>query len=208
MFPDSKSRSAQVNITINTPPTCDWQDANLAVLARRFWAKVRRGGDEVCWLWTASANGTGLPYGQFTYRARGRQHHVKAHRVAWMLTRGAIPDGLKVCHRCDVPLCCNPSHLFLGTQAENLADCRAKGRQPKVRRSKVSDQDVLAIRAAYDFGRRGDLARLVRQLGVSKAAVSRIAHRQAKTGVSDVAAPHVRSLAGSTSSAHRETGSR
>lgn len=54
-----------------------------------------------------------------------------AHRVAWTLSNGAIPDGLCACHRCDNPPCCNPAHLFLGTRADNNADKVAKGREAK-----------------------------------------------------------------------------
>jgi hypothetical protein len=53
---------------------------------------------------------------------------VGAHRVAWTLTNGPIPAGLVVCHRCDNPPCCNPEHMFIGTQRDNLADMFAKGR--------------------------------------------------------------------------------
>lgn len=74
-----------------------------------------------CWLWIGVDDGdTG--YGRFG----PRQH--QAHRVSWLLYRGPIPAGLFVLHRCDVPRCVNPTHLFLGTQTDNVRDCIAKGR--------------------------------------------------------------------------------
>lgn len=52
----------------------------------------------------------------------------RVHQVAWILTNGPIPPGMGVLHRCDNQPCCNPSHLFIGTQADNVADMVAKGR--------------------------------------------------------------------------------
>lgn len=99
----------------------------------RFWAKVNKAGPTTshrpelgpCWLWTASLGSSG--YGQFGLNGHGARP-VEAHRVAWMLTSGTIPPGLWVLHRCDVKRCVRPSHLFLGTLAENNRDMYAKGR--------------------------------------------------------------------------------
>jgi len=90
-------------------------------LAERFWAKVNTSGE--CWQWTGSVRTTG--YGQFGWPDGSPR---QAHRVAWELTYGEIPDDLFVCHHCDNKLCVNPDHLFLGTQLDNMRDMRSKGR--------------------------------------------------------------------------------
>lgn len=94
-----------------------------------FWSKVcvsiRR---DRCWEWIGSLNQDG--YGQ----VRVNKRLIGAHRVAWELTHGAIPDGLKVLHNCpagDNPSCVNPAHLFLGTQQENITDMVNKGRHTR-----------------------------------------------------------------------------
>ena len=89
----------------------------------RFWKKVEPEPNSGCWLWM----GTQDRYGQF--RIGGRNgHQVGAHRVAWMLANGLIPMGVHVLHRCDIPTCVNPSHLFLGTRKDNMQDAARKGR--------------------------------------------------------------------------------
>lgn len=165
-----------VNVTYSTGRSFDWQSANLAGLAPRFWAKVRLGGASECWNWTASLTGSSsIRYGQFALprAADGRQVHCYAHRMAWILTHGAIPDGLKVCHRCDNPLCCNPTHLFLGTQAENLQDAIDKGRLVCGRGArKLSDaayREILEAPYGYGVG-----VTLADKFGVSENTISRI----------------------------------
>lgn len=88
----------------------------------RFESKFIPVTESGCWLWLRGINAKG--YGQF-----GRKHGSdQAHRVAWELYRGQIPDGMNVCHSCDVRCCVNPDHLFLGTQKDNMQDCMKKGR--------------------------------------------------------------------------------
>lgn len=90
----------------------------------RFWPKVDVAGR--CWEWRGTRNNNG--YGLFQIGLGGSKRCVAAHRMAWILTNGPIPDGLHVLHHCDNPPCCNPWHLFLGDHAANMADKKAKGR--------------------------------------------------------------------------------
>lgn len=97
--------------------------------ATRFWSKVDRSGD--CWLWLGYVLEDG--YGQF-----GRAGERRAHRVAFELTHGPIPDGAQVLHRCDVPLCMRPVHLYLGDHDANMRDRDERGRTARGSRSSLS----------------------------------------------------------------------
>lgn len=92
-------------------------------LIAAFWARTDRSGE--CWVWTGQTIGKpGFAYGIVTRQ----QQRTLAHRMAYELTHGPIPEGLFVCHHCDNPPCIRPDHLFLGTHADNMRDMAAKGR--------------------------------------------------------------------------------
>lgn len=165
----------------------------------RFWAKVDKMGPEECWLWRGVRGGK--RYGTFFLRntrdASGRTKKIYggSNRVAYTIGCGQIPDGFMVCHRCDVPGCCNPGHLFVGTQADNMIDCarklrttigdknpsriyperRAKGSRHG--HAKLSDSDVLQIRAILEAGTESQKA-LATRFSVSRSTVCCIFKRK------------------------------
>ncbi len=152
----------------------------MRTLRERFEAKVdRSNGPDRCWWWTASITGGG--YGQIG-RGRLGDGNALSHRVAYELDVGPIPDGMQVLHRCDNKLCCNPAHLFLGTQLDNIHDMDAKGRDnrvgPRGERAglaKLTDAEVLEIRALYTANaRQVDLAARFR---VGQSTISSIVRR-------------------------------
>jgi len=111
----------------------------------RFFEKVSPEPNTGCWLWTAYTKSAG--YGQFWYLGRWKL----AHRASYDMFVGKVPDGVLVCHKCDVPGCVNPDHLFLGTHQDNTDDMVRKGRDfhPKGEdnsSAKLSKLQVAAIR--------------------------------------------------------------
>ena len=145
-------------------------------LERRFWAKVDRGDDESCWLWKANRNRSdSFGYGRIS--SEGKM--LLAHRVSWFIATGEKPpDEICVLHRCDVPLCVNPRHLFLGTKLDNAQDRDAKGRTGRMSGSenpqaKTSANVVTSIRGLYAAGC-GSLNFIARYFGMSKRSVLRM----------------------------------
>lgn len=158
--------------------------------SERFWRFVEPG--EGCWEWRGTRMLTG--YGQI--RSGGKDTRwMYAHRLSWEVHFGPIPEGMKVCHRCDNPPCVRPDHLFIGTDADNVADKVSKGRQlrgdnhPSRRRpdlvrrgeakpmAKLTEDIVRAIRAEHAAGTI-TMAALARRYGVSPSIISVVVARK------------------------------
>ena len=117
--PDKLCRDGRINVCK------ECRQPKPRTFAENFWSRVdQSGGPDACWPWTGACK----RYGVLARDVSQGKKHAQAHRVAWELTNGPIPDGLYVLHHCDNPPCCNPAHLFLGTQEDNMRDCRDKGR--------------------------------------------------------------------------------
>ena len=126
----------------------------------RLWDKVNIGAKNDCWEYKEYRNEDG--YGVMSYVGKS---NILAHRVAYMFKTGTIPEGLRVLHSCDNPPCCNPNHLSVGTQADNVKDMHDKGRANKCKgeqsvKSKLKNEDVLYIRRVFNGTNRKELAEM------------------------------------------------
>lgn len=143
-------------------------------LEQRLLAKVEK--TESCWLW----NGAKLKFGHGVIGI-GNKKTILTHRASWIIHKGEIPKNLCVLHKCDVPNCINPEHLFLGTYADNNSDMHKKGRGGyggiggKGRlsvKAKLTSEQIEEIRAIEK--RRGDTKHIAKRYSICTETVRRI----------------------------------
>ncbi len=145
-------------------------------LAERLWEKVDFSeGVNGCWLWTATTRGG--------YGIIGHERHCfKAHRIVYQLVHGTIPEGMLVCHHCDVRNCVNPAHLFIGSSSDNRIDAVRKNRHYKTDgenngNAKLTREQVLEIRKRYSTGDES-ISSLAKEYSITPPAMGRICKYQ------------------------------
>ena len=181
------------NDNLHITPICDnitrtlSQERGMAAISKSFWDHVDIGESDECWEWQRSKTPNG--YGRLRYTIeRNKYTNLYAHRYAWELVNGPIPDGMFILHKCDNPSCVNPSHLYLGTQSDNIRDRVIRGRNghppedtPKRVGSQVSvarfkEEEIPVIRDLYASGKIS-IRGLARKYDVSPSVIHSIIHR-------------------------------
>lgn len=143
----------------------------------RFWSKADVRGPNECWPWLRSVDRCG--YGKFQVGARSND---VAHRVAWRLVNGPVPEGLYVLHHCDNPPCVNPRHLYTGTQFDNMHDAVVRGRHVPPPRGEAHRTSKLTIAKVAEIRRRAASGEtqtsLAGEFGVTQTAISSVVRRR------------------------------
>jgi hypothetical protein len=154
-------------------------------VADRFWQKVAKSSPDQCWEWTAYVNADG--YGWMRLAGESRP----THRVSAVLHKliDSISSPMHVLHKCDNRKCCNPDHLFVGTNADNVADKVAKNRCGFSRQhgesngmAKLTNKQIGQVRGLY-FASCFSQSQLAKQFGIKQPHISRIVNKQRCGGV-------------------------
>jgi hypothetical protein len=140
----------------------------------KYWKSVDKRSPDECWPWRGHFHSGKWAYGTIYFYGK----HIAAHRLAYIIANLVDPHPLLVCHKCDNPICQNPSHYFLGTHAENMADMRKKGRSLKARgeshnKAVLTEAQVREIRTRIKErgSHKGLLAPFAREYGVKSSAM-------------------------------------
>ncbi len=150
---------------------------------QKFWSMVDKNGPTVrdelgpCWMWIGGSFMRG--YGVFHF---SKTRYMRAHRLSWILHHNRdIPAGRIICHKCDIPGCVNPEHLFDGTNDDNMKDKTRKGRAYRGQshyKTPLTDDLVREIFSKCLTAKHGDGRRLAKEYGVLPACISAIKHRR------------------------------
>lgn len=162
--PSHRAKSSYCSRPCRAKGQAKWQAKDLS---DRFWSKVNK--TATCWLWTGAKLKTGYGSIRIDHKA------VRAHRVAYELLVGEIPDGGLILHSCDTPLCVNPDHLRIGDKRANTHDAIERGQHVVGEdhyRAKIPNHAIATIRAALAAGVPGKY--LAKQFGVGPSMISAI----------------------------------
>ncbi len=148
--------------------------------SEKVWSKVDKRGPDECWPWIGcKKEGYGYINLRVGLRSKGKQKKIAAHRSVYELIKGKIPHGMLVRHSCHNPSCCNPSHLLVGTDADNARDKCLAGRSlqgERNPRAKLTKNKVLTIRKLRTRG--WTLKRIAQRYDVNIATVGYICSRR------------------------------
>jgi hypothetical protein len=159
----TQGHSRRAAAASNVPAWAPYIDAD------RFWSKVKKTSRTACWLWQSYRDGYG--YGRYHVAKRS----ISVHRIAYFLKHGKLDPTLFVCHTCDNPACCNPDHLWLGTNADNCRDMVSKSRSlygERNPKAKLTPSQVRRVVQLHDHGYTH--AVVAKQVGCSIETVSAI----------------------------------
>jgi len=154
--------------------------------ARLFWSKVSIQADSECWIWEGAVRSNG--YGHMMWLGRKWRG---SHRIAWALDNNVDPLSLTpkdiIMHKCDNPLCCNPSHLIKGTQLDNVKDAMSKGRLPLAEKSTSSKLTSSKAREIVNRYKMGNVSQrvLAEEYGVSQVTIGRITRGETNYWLND-----------------------
>ena len=143
----------------------------------RFLSKINSHGFDpnVCWEWTGAGKGNG--YGNVRIGTK----NITAHRLAYELFIGKVPDNLDVCHTCDNRQCVNPDHLFSGTRKDNMQDCKSKGRAAGGNRKHLKEFQVQEIKRRLTGGH--TTRKIANQMDINYHTIAAIKRGESYVGV-------------------------